>query len=1036
MGAGNARPGVRWWLLALVVAALAGAFWLAQRTVRIETDITASIPQSDPVLAATRRVLAHHPALERIVLDAAFADGHADADGLVAVAERTEERLRRSNLFQQVGLAETGEALAALYSDLPGRLPGLFSATELRDEVAPRLEPARIAEALQRRFDELAQLQGVGQAAAIAADPLGLRELVLARLQALLPPGAAHVVRNHLVSADDRHVLILLHPQGAGTDTETARRLRGLFHRVAAELELEQAAAGQPAVSLAAVGGFRAALDNEETIRADTQRAIWFATIGIAVLLLACFPRPLLGLLALIPAAAGVVLALLVYSWIRPSISALALGFGGALVSITVDQGIAYLLFLDRPCDTRGKEAAHEVRSVGLFATLTTVGAFFALHFSGYALLEELGLFAGLAVALAFLFIHFVFPYVFPALPAARRAARLPLERWLGRATTNRGWSGPVVAALAAVGFLAAGRPPFVADLQAMNHVGADTLADEARVKAVWGDVLRNVYLALDADTSEGFRQLSDRLLELVESERRQGTIAGAFVPSMVVPGPDRARRNVAAWTAFWTPERRDAVRKALERGGAELGFTVDAFSPFLAALERTTVPAMPMPADLGETLGVSRRADGRGWLWLGSLTPGAAYDGARLFERARLHGATLFDPQLFGRRLGDHLGSAFSRMLVIIGATVVALIVLLFLEPRVILLTLLPLVFALCATLGGLSLLGRPLDIPSLLLAVVVFGMGVDYSLYFVHTSQRLLDEHHPSFGPMRLTVFLAAASTLLGMLSLAFAKHPVLRSAGIAGTLGIAGAALGALLILPPFLRRMFPGPEAIAWVRRDGEPLARRVMRRYRGLSAHARLFAWFKLRLDPLFARLLKFVGQPRTILDVGCGQGVPGACLLAGLPEPVRIFGVEPDAARARIAARAFGPYGTAVVGAAPDLPAEPAKVDCVLILDVIHQLDDAALAATLRDVRGRLEPGGRLVLRATIPGPGKVPWLRRLETARLRRIGGVLRFRTADELCRAVKDADFGVKVLEPSAPGREDNWIVAVACRPEDGTP
>jgi predicted exporter/SAM-dependent methyltransferase len=1021
-----ARPGVRWWLLALVVAALAGAAWLAQRRVRLETDITSSIPSGDPVLAATRGILADHPALERIAVDLSFADSHADRDALVAAGERLEERLGSSGLFHQVGMADAGRALASFYAGVPGRLPVLFTAEQLARDVAPRLAPDRVAAALQRRLDELAQLDGVGQAEAIARDPLGLREPVLERLGALLPAGDAHTYRGQLLSGDDRHLLLLLNPRGRASDTTLARRLRELFGDAGRELNGTLPAGDPGRLALTVVGGFRAALDNEETIRRDTTRAIWIATLGAALLILLCFPRPLLGLLALVPAAAGVVLALLVYSLLRSEISALALGFGGALVSITVDQGIAYLLFLDRTRLVRGEEAAHEIRSVGLFATLTTVAAFFALRFSGYPLLEQLGLFAGLAVGLTYAFIHVVFPYVFPAMPPAKRSAALPVERWLTTATTNRGWLGPLFAGLLALGFVAAGRPAFVVDLQAMNHVRPATLAAEDQVKRVWGDVFNRVYAAVEAPTPEALQAAADRLARLVDAEREQGALATAFVPSQVLPGAERSAENLAAWTRFWTPERTTALRAEIDRRGATLGFTADAFGPFFTALERPQVAPALIPAELYEMFGVSPDRSGNGWVWLGAVTPGPRYDAGAVFERADREGVRLFDPRLFAQRLGAHLGRAFSTMVVIVGASVVLLVVLLFLALRTVLLTLLPLVFALAATLGGLSLLGRPLDIPSLLLSVVVFGMGVDYSLYFVHTSQRLLDERHPSFGPMRLTVFLAAGSTLLGMLALAFAEHPVLRSVGITGALGIAAAACGAFVILPPLLRRTFPGREAVEWRQETGEDPRRAAVRRFAGLSAHARLFARFKLRLDPMFAKLAALVGTPRTILDVGCGQGVPGAYLLARLPD-AHVTGVEPDAERMCIAARAFGPRGTAVVGAAPDLPAEPARVDAVICLDVIHQLSDGQLAATLRGVRARLGAGGRFVLRATVPGSGAVPFMRRWEMLRLHRAGTAARYRTAAELRAAFADAGLAVETEQPSAPGSEELWLVGV---------
>ena len=104
------------------------------------------------------------------------------------------------------------------------------------------------------------------------------------------------------------------------------------------------------------------------------------------------------------------------------------LGFGGAIISIAVDQGIAYLLFLDRPTESFGKEAAREVWAVGLLAELTTVGAFGALMLSDFPVFQQLGLFSALGSCFAFLFVHTIFPLIFPSLPASRER-RLPLPR-------------------------------------------------------------------------------------------------------------------------------------------------------------------------------------------------------------------------------------------------------------------------------------------------------------------------------------------------------------------------------------------------------------------------------------------------------------------------------------------------------------------------------------------------------------------------------------------------------------------------------
>ena len=100
---------------------------------------------------------------------------------------------------------------------------------------------------------------------------------------------------------------------------------------------------------LTSVGAYRAALDNETIAKRDTRLAIILTTLGIALLLIFAFPRPLIGLLALLPSTVGAIAALFVCSFFFKSMSMLAVGFGGAIMAFTVDLGITYLLFLDQP---------------------------------------------------------------------------------------------------------------------------------------------------------------------------------------------------------------------------------------------------------------------------------------------------------------------------------------------------------------------------------------------------------------------------------------------------------------------------------------------------------------------------------------------------------------------------------------------------------------------------------------------------------------------------------------------------------------
>jgi SAM-dependent methyltransferase len=230
-----------------------------------------------------------------------------------------------------------------------------------------------------------------------------------------------------------------------------------------------------------------------------------------------------------------------------------------------------------------------------------------------------------------------------------------------------------------------------------------------------------------------------------------------------------------------------------------------------------------------------------------------------------------------------------------------------------------------------------------------------------------------------------------------------------------------VGAYLLLPPLLRTLFstrPVPPP------DPEHPDRWVMKRFRHLGGYPRCFAWFKLRLDPMFKRLPDFLPGQGTVLDIGCGFGVAATWML-GRSAALRVVGVEPDEDRVAVARFVLGARGEVYEGAAPDaLPQVSAAA--VVCLDVIHHLDGDGLARTLSHVHGCLGPGGRLVLRATVPVAGRTPFYRWFETRRLALAKLRPHYRQREAVVKAIESAGFTMTLVEPTAAGREETWFIA----------
>jgi len=1020
------RYQICWPLLMVVAAILICVLIYEANFLKIETDILKSLPAHDPVLSDARAVIPHLPFQDRVVIDVTCQVENRDI--LVEGAVFIEKRLRESGFFREVGLGPIQSLFPELAGYVADSLPVLFDEETLRKDVLPLLNPGRIREVMAGNLDRLQGLEGIGQTGLIAQDPLGLRNLILAKLAHLAPSTQADLYRGQLFSPDGRHLLLLAQLAGSATSTDFTRPIPPLLKHIQLDLNARFAAQGY-AFTLTPVGAYRAALDNESTAKNDTRKAIWLTVIGISLLLLLSFPRPLIGLLALVPSMAGAVMALLICSFFFDSLSILAVGFGGAILSFTIDLGIAYLLFLDRPCETSGEKAAREVRSAECLAVLTTVGGFLLLLSSDFRILAQIGLFSAVGVLIALLFVHFVFPRLLPVMPPAGRKGHPWLIRAVDGAFISGGWrkAGVALVFAGAMAFLA--RPDYRIDLQAMNYLTPETLKAEKVVQETWGDMSRKVYLLLEGETWEGIQQQSDRLARVMAEEARTGRLSSAFLPSTLFPGEELRTSNLEAWRAFWNRGRLDAVRAELDRAGRELGFAPDAFAPFLKRVSEAPTGLLSIPEKYYPLLGmVQVSSGGSGWVQVSMATPGPGYSAACFVERCRAAAnVRIFDAGLFNDRLGAVLASLFKEIAWIAGLGIVLVVFFFFLDWRLSLMVLAPVAFALISTLGTLKLIHHPLDIPGIMLWVVILGMGIDYGIYYVCSYQRYREERHPFMSLIRLAVFLSAATTLLGFGVLALADHTVLKSIGITSLLGIGYSLIGTFAILPPLTRRFMVPPRlnrevVVAGSRRHLE----RTIRRYRFMETYVRMFARFKILCDPMFPRLADLVFSPKRIVDIGTGYGVPAVWLLELYPE-ARVYGLDPDEERVRVASWAIGDRGIVQTGRAPDLPDLPEQPDTALMLDMIHLISDEDLELILQRLHAALKPGGRLILRLTVPVDNVFSWERWIEDRiRLRFQGLKPWYRSSEEIKRLLAEAGFILKIQEATAPGREGTWFVA----------
>lgn len=795
--------------LAISLVAIPGFLRLS-----VATDIVDLLPDGTPAVHDYRVFLETFGGLERVFVLVELSGGTLapaePSDPGASVAElacRLAEILEASAPFRgaRCGLEPEDEAFFSRV--VLERVPLL-----LDEEDLPELRERREVAALATRAREIRQAlrspAAIWQKEWLRHDPLGLASLLPGlpvaggSLVSVDPVTGAFATTGHDLG------LVIATPVASSLDATRGRQTAAAIEQASHTLREE---CGCP-VSIQALGGPLYAVQDEASLRSDLRTTLTTSAAGCVLVLWLAFGSPTIPAIILLAILMALFWTASALGWLTGSISGVGLGFAAVLIGLGTDFGIhGAVRFRQSPGRFAGRTRLPVLyREVGpgiLSAAATTAASFSVLGLAHFRPLRDVGLGVAVGMAAMLLATALLGPLVAfrPSTPPAT-----PLWRFLDRIATGvsaaaagspRSTLG-LALLVSVLALLGTSRLELDPDPSALRSTDHPAVRAERRLADAFGVRPVDLYLVVSASDTDTAMERSFQVEERIRERFPEARVDGLH---HWFPPRSRAQDRLAALAAFELGAAADRLDEEL----AAAGLRASAFAPGLGALRALGLGVDPLGEDALQTAPVWASetivlGPGETSLLL-RVQPGAG--GPSLdpdlvaASIAPLPGVAVASAGRLGSALRDLALSDLSR-LGVAAFLVILLVVAVSFRGDVLstLLALLPVTLGTLWTMGLWGVLSGRLDLLSIALLPVLFGVGVDDGLHTLHAARsQPAGSLLSALGEVGRALVLTSATTAIGFGSLGASSIPGLRNAGIIVALGVTSCLLATLTVLP---------------------------------------------------------------------------------------------------------------------------------------------------------------------------------------------------------------------------------------------
>lgn len=799
-------------LMYIVMLVSAAVFIFFGLKLQYEEDITKLLPESS---VESQLAFSSIELKDKIYIQVTSANEPLAPE---ALAERTDEFIELlyekdtvnhfiSNVLYKM---EPEMAINALDFVLE-HIPSFIDTSAYRD-FDKAMEPEAVEEQMWVNYNLMMEDETGDITQAIGYDPFNLRGAVLGdAIEGAT--GSFNIIDGHFFCPDSTVAIAYLAPAFRSLDSWSATHFAKMLSLAQKEFE-----AAHPDVKVHAHGDPIGSVSNAGRIRSDLVLTVGISIVLILILIGLCFRSFTFIWEMLLPIVYGAAFSLACIYWLKGGMSLMALGLGAIVLGVAISYCLHVLIhhfFVGDP----EKLLLDESTPVSL-GCITTVGAFCSLLFTESDLLRDFGLFASFALLGSTFFALVFLPHFLPRRNAKaddktfRRISRLnnlPFDK--------KPWFLALMVIILAVGIAFSGKVKFDSDLRNLDYNSPAEVEAEGLFNEKNNDGFYHLYFAtVSTDIDEALE--ADKLLMVkLDSLKRKGLVHSYtdMIPKLFVTQKEQEQR-IAAWNAYWTPERKAEAIRMVDKGAKEFGLDPMMFYEFKDLLDADFEPSSLMesgvvPENLLSNF-IECNADNQ---YMVFTDVSMHFDEKDIVTDALVLNPKTFvlEPFYYCKSMVEVIHDDFNIAVWISSLFVLVILLVSFRNLITALLSFLPMVISWFMVQGYMALLGLEFNLINIVIATFIFGVGVDYSIFI---TEGLLAEARTGDKDLltwhKVAIFFSAVILVIVVASLLFAVHPAIRSIGLITLIGMASTIMISYALQPFVFRQLMKWP----WYRRS--------------------------------------------------------------------------------------------------------------------------------------------------------------------------------------------------------------------------